>query len=215
MVTAYTEQERLDLRQIMVINLHTNTGTFADADNSFVLTAFKTDTLVVSATGFNKVSLCFKDSPASVTTISVLIKLRRLEVQLKEVDVFPIKTYDEIERERAKLNAPHATNIFQEISAFSSPITALYERFSKIEQAKRKVAMWENEDLKRAILKDLFRIYVKYDIINMSDNEFDMFINYCNFPVEFIRSASQYELVMAIKQRYERYERQTDYYYKR
>ena len=91
------------------------------------------------------------------------------------------------------------------VDAISSPITALYERFSKIEQSKRKVAEWENEDLRRDILKELFRLYIKNDIIDLKDDEFDAFIKYLNLSDTFIQNATQFELVMAIKGKYENF----------
>ena len=57
--------------------------------------------------------------------------------------------------------------------------------------------------MKRDILKDLFRLYVKHDVINLSDEDFDAFIKYLNLSDEFIQTATQFELVMAIKGKYE------------
>ena len=70
-------------------------------------------------------------------------------------------------------------------------------------KSKQKVAEWENEDLKQEILKDLFRLFIKHDIIDLNDTDFDAFIKYLNFSDEFIQDASQLELVMAIKGKYE------------
>ena len=88
-----------------------------------------------------------------------------------------------------------------------NPISLLYERFSKIEQSKRKVAEMEDEQLRRGVLKDLFHIYIKHDIINISDDEFDAFIDYCNLSDDFIKTVSDYELVTEIQEKYEEFER--------
>jgi hypothetical protein len=79
----------------------------------------------------------------------------------------------------------------------------LYERFSRFGKSKRLVAELENEDMKRDILKDMFRLFVKHDIINLNDEEFDAFIKYLNFSDEFMQNSTQLELIMAIKGKYE------------
>ena len=79
-------------------------------------------------------------------------------------------------------------------------------------EAKQKVAEWENEDLKKDILKDLFRLYIQHDIIDLTEEEFEIFIVYCNLSEEFIKEASQFELVMAIKGKYKAFASNKDYY---
>ena len=130
------------------------------------------------------------------------ISLHKLQFELKEVSVFANRSLNEIQNDIDKLGV-RKTYTAEGINAFESPITALYERFSKFSKSKQKVAEWENEDLKRDILKDLFHLYVKYEVIDLKDDEFDTFIKYLNLSDEFILKASQFELVMAIKGKYE------------
>jgi hypothetical protein len=64
-----------------------------------------------------------------------------------------------------------------------------------MEKAKRQVEEWENNDRKTKILKELFRNYVAYDIIDLSDDEFDDFIAYLNlYPDEFLQQSSDYRI---------------------
>ena len=128
--------------------------------------------------------------------------MSKLYFELKEVSVFANRGLNEIQNDIDKLGVKKSYNTTG-ANALESPITALYERFSKFEQSKRKVAEWENEDLKRDILRYLFRLYVKNEVIDLKDDEFDAFIKYLNLNDEFIKNASQFELVMAIKGKYE------------
>lgn len=89
--------------------------------------------------------------------------------------------------------------------AMSSPITALYEAFSRRERGKRMVAEMRNNDRRRALLKELFRKYVDNDIIQLGDEEFDSFIDFCHVSDEFLKNSSQYEFIMYIKKRFEVY----------
>ncbi len=197
------DKENIDLplTRLMIINKRTNHGLFADAEGKFSFSIDPTDTIIFSAIGFKVRNVCFKDSLINGNS-NFQIALSKLYFELKEVSVFANRGLNEIQNDIDKLGVKK-TYSTTGANAFESPITALYERFSKFEQSKRKVAEWENEDLKRDILRDLFRLYVKNDVIDLKDDEFDAFIKYLNLNDEFIKSASQFELVMAIKGKYE------------
>ena len=195
------ENSKLPLTRLMIINKRTSHGLFAAADGQFSFSIFPSDTIIFSAIGFKVKSICFKDSLSNGNS-NFQIALSKLYFELKEVSVFANRGLNEIQNDIDKLGVKKSYNTTG-ANALESPITALYERFSKFEQSKRKVAEWENEDLKRDILRYLFRLYVKNEVIDLKDDEFDAFIKYLNLNDEFIKNASQFELVMAIKGKYE------------
>lgn len=200
---AYDKDSKLPLPRLMVINKRTGNGTFADSESKFSISAKQTDTILFSAVGFKLKKICMKDSLEG-DRFYVMVPLEKLYYTLKEVSVFAPRTLNEIDKDISALDSVRSYNRnFHDINGLESPITYLYERFSKFARSKQKVAMWENEDLKRSILKDLFRIYIKHDIIDLNEEEFDAFIKYCNLSEAFIKNASQFELVMAIKGKYE------------
>ena len=200
---AYDKESKLPLPKLMVINKRTGNGMFADSESKFTIKAKQTDTILFSAIGFKMKKICLKDSSEN-ELFYVMVPLEKLYYTLKEVNVFAPRTLNEIDKDIESLDSVRSYNRnFHDINALESPITYLYERFSKFARSKQTVAMWENEDLKRSILKDLFRIYIKHDIIDLNEEEFDAFIKYCNLSEGFIKNASQFELVMAIKGKYE------------
>ncbi len=198
---AFDKETKLPLPKLMVINSRTNQGVFADAEGKFSITGVQSDTILFSAVGFLLKKVCLKDSIAR-KKYYIEVLLQKLQYTLKEISVFATKNLNEIQRDIDKLGVKKDYSV-DGLDALGSPITYLYERFSKFGKSKQKVAEWENEDLKRDILKDLFRLYVKHDIIDLNDGEFDAFIKYLNFSDEFIQNATQFELVMAIKGKYE------------
>ena len=200
---AYDKESKLPLPKLMIINKRTNNGSFADAEGKFSILARQSDTIMLSALGFKIKKICLKDSIAK-KIYNITIPLEKLYFTLKEVSVFAPRDLNEIQRDINKLGVKRHYTV-QGLYAIESPITYLYERFSKFAQSKRKVAEWENEDFKRDILKDLFRLYIKHDIINLNEEEFDAFIKYLNFSDEFMQNASQLELTMAIKGKYENF----------
>jgi len=62
-----------------------------------------------------------------------------------------------------------------------------------------------NEDRKRELLKELFKKYIDYDIIQLKDEEFDDFIDYCNVSEYFLKNSSQYDFLIHIKRRFKEY----------
>jgi len=200
---AYDKESKLPLSQLMVINKQTNIGTFADADGYFSINAKLTDTIILSALGFKIKNICLKDSTFQ-KKINITVPLEKLYFTLKEISVFASRSLNEIEIDINKIGIKKSFSV-NGIYAIESPITYLYERFSKFAKSKQKVAEWENEDFKRDILKDLFRLYIKHEIIDLSEDEFEAFIKYLNLSDEYIQNATQLELTMAIKGKYENF----------
>ncbi len=197
--------------RVMVINKSGGNGTYVGIDGSFGISIKKNDTLMFAYTGYKTSKICFKDSLPK-NEFFLAIKLDRLSYQLKEITIYPIKRLSDVQKEIDQLESrKKRISQLEGADAYQSPITALYERFSRMEQSKRKVAEMENEDMKRDVLKDLFRIYIKYDIIDLSDEQFDDFITYCDLSDSFILTVSQYELVEGIKARYNKFVELNDY----
>jgi hypothetical protein len=200
--TIYGEDD-LPLNNVMVISQHKKTGFICELNGSFKLSMDKTDTIVFACVGLNTAKYCFKDS-ATKTEYDIKVRMTKQTLVLKEVVIYPIKTNEEIEEQKKNLGTKN-TDTYKSYSVLANPITALFERFSKKEQSKRKVEEMMNEDRMRDLLKDLFRIYVSYDIIDLSDEQFDGFISFMSLPEEYIKTASDYELGETVKKKYLEY----------
>ena len=134
--------------------------------------------------------------------------------KLKQVTVYGTKTPDVIRKEIDSLGVRN-TDDYKSYNSLGSPITALYERFSKREQDKRKVAELENEDRKKEVLRDLLVLYVSYDIVNLTDAEFTEFLNGLYVPDEVLKNYNDYDLGEFIKKQYlsfRSYKKQQDDY---
>jgi hypothetical protein len=197
-----------DLYQVVVVNQRTSEGTLARA-GVFSIQALQSDTILVSASGFSVKKFCFKDSIYK-SRYTVTIHLDSLAVTLHEVHVYPMRSLTEIHKEENGLGDIPNTDTYKSVDAMS-PITALYERFNRLERSKRKVAQMIDEEKKREVLKDLFHLYIKYDIIDLSEEQFDTFIDYLNLPDSYIKNSTDYELIMAIKYKYEAFQKANSY----
>ncbi|HOY29106.1 MAG TPA: hypothetical protein PLR96_09035 [Flavobacteriales bacterium] len=189
---------------LMIVNRRTRSGTFGNADGTFTVQALRTDTLMIGSIGHRTGILCLADS-VERAIYDVRIRLVPLRVQLAEVEILPERTLKEIQADIDKLGYKASDYKLTTVNAFESPITALYQEFSRRERSKRLVAELENEDRKRAILQELLHKYVEYDIIKLNPEAFDDFIEFCSVPDEVIKGLTQYEFLVYIKRKYELY----------
>jgi hypothetical protein len=132
--------------------------------------------------------------------------IERLPQEVQEIVVRPLKTLEEIKEEREAL-ALRETRTVTGVNVLQSPITALYQAFSKKEQNKRWIAEQQYKDDQRKIVKELLRLYVAFDIIELSEADFDEFITFLNLDEQFIKTASEMELILFIKDKYEHFKR--------
>ncbi len=192
------------LYDLMVVNKRTRSGTFGNADGSFTVRAQQTDTLIIGSIGHQTMLITMTDSVPK-EEYHVVLQLKPLTIQLAQVEVLPERTLREIQKDIDRLGYDPADHRITQVDALQSPITFLYQQFSRRERSKRLVAQLENEDRKRELLKELLSKYVEYDIINLNDEAFDDFIDFLNVPDEVIKGLSQYEFLLYVKKRYELY----------
>jgi hypothetical protein len=189
---------------LMIVNKRTRSGTFGNTDGSFKVRAMRGDTLLVGAIGLRTLAITMADSVPK-PEYHVTLRMQPLEVQLADVEILPERTLQQIQKDIEKLGYRESDHRISTVSALESPITFLYQEFSRRERSKRMVAQLENEDRKRALLKELLHKYVAYDIINLHDEAFDDFIDFCNVPDEVLKGLTQYEFLLYVKKRYELY----------
>lgn len=189
---------------LMIVNRRTRSGSFANVDGSFQVRAYANDTLLIGAGGYVTRTVPLDEFPESELA-SLRIVLKPWQIDLKPVAVLPQRTLEQIQADIDKLGYNEKDYRETGINAFESPITFLYQSFSRRERSKREVAQLRNADNMRDLLKDLLHLYVEYDIINLSDDSFDDFIDFCNVPEGTLKGLSQYEFLVYVKKKYELY----------
>ena len=55
-------------------------------------------------------------------------------------------------------------------------------------------------------MKELLGLYVAYDIIELNEKDFDSFISFLNVNEYFLKTASEMELVLFVKDKYEHFQ---------
>lgn len=196
-----TEYPSLQLQQVMVVNQQSQLGIFGDNDNSFQIQIDKSDTLIISALGYARNKICLKDS-SGINEIRVTIGLNRLSYDLSEITVRRQRELRQISEDIKKLGYNKREHKLTDVDAWQSPITALYQSFSKREQSKRALAQMINNDNRRAVLKDLLYLYNLTELIKLPDSEYNDFIDYLNLNDQQMQDMSDYDLAIFIRDRY-------------
>lgn len=189
------------LQYAFVVNHRTQNGFFCDIQGEFSLKAYPDDTLLISQTGYlmEKVLLSnFKGNNPVILNLHLAMK----PIQLPTFTVKAPKTYEQIlhdlEQEERKKTSP-ATPL---ADALSSPITYLYQQFSRQEQSKQKIAALRSESAKKELLKELFTRYLLAHIIELDENEIDDFIQFSHIGDLYRKFETEYDLVVFIKERF-------------
>jgi hypothetical protein len=189
---------------LMIVNRRMRGGTFGNVDGSFTVTALRTDTLLIGAGGYVTRTIALAEYDTSELS-SIRVVLRPWEIQLRPVTILPERTLKQIQEDIAKLGYKESDYRTTGINALESPITFLYQEFSRRERSKRAVAELRNEDRKRELLRELLHKYVEYEIINLGNDSFDDFIDFCAVPDDVIKGLSQYDFLVYVQKKYELY----------
>jgi hypothetical protein len=187
---------------LMVINRTTGRGIFGQPDGYFSVYVRPNDKIALSTKEYPIYEFIAK--PDSNCQCQVIAYIEKLPQDVQEVVVKPLKTLEQIKEERKNL-VLRETRQVTGIEALQSPITALYQAFSKKEQNKRWIAEQKYKDDQRQVVKELLRLYVAYEIIEMEETDFDDFIIFLNADPDFLKTAAEMELVLFIKDKFEHF----------
>lgn len=186
----------------MIVNKSTNAGVFGQPSGAFGVYVNNNDSIILSTKGYERVG--FRVKADTVCQFKCDVVLSELPRELPEVTIKPLKTLQQIKEERAAL-AMRETKTITGLEAVQSPITALYQRFSKVEQSRAKVAELQYLDSKIEIVKEILRLYVIYDVIKLDEEQFESFIDFMAIDEDFLKTASDMELATFIKDKFDHY----------
>lgn len=178
-------------------------GFSTNKDGYFTTNMLKNDSLIIFKKGHVPTKVTFKDSTLRAE-YTVTIQLQRTPQELTEVQISAIRTHQQIREEINRLYVRN-TDINPDARPLTNPLSYLYELLSKHEKEKRVASKLETEEAKRIVLKNLFRLYNNYNIIDLDEDEYDRFITYLNMPYSYLQQTSDYDLAVSIKRMYAGY----------
>ena len=196
--------KRINIPGCIVVNMRTQKGLLANEDGTFSFDVLSSDTLAFRTIGYELRIVQLKDS-LIYDSYQLKVALRRLSYQLEEVTIIPHRTLDSISKDFSKLGYNEGEFILQGVDALQSPITYLYQMFSRNERSKREVAFMINEDQRKKLMRELLEYYVKTGYLPIRNRDFDSFIEYCSINEAQLKTLTQYEMAVFIKRKLELY----------
>lgn len=187
------------LDSVTIIVKHTSRIMQNKADGTFSIFVKPTDTLIFGLYGFRVKYLCFKDSSAN-KDYNVKVRMTHLRDESREVTISAARTQREIRRDIYSLVMERAYAM-ERPSSIQSPISAIYEQYSKKSQSKQLLQDYEFELAKNKLVKQLLDIYNKQGIIDIPQSDYKAFVDHLNLDWEFLVVASDYDLAVYIKQK--------------
>ena len=196
------EDVRIPVPACIVVNMRTGQGLIADENGFFSINIYTTDTIGFRNIGYEFKVVRLKDS---LITQGFLLKvfLKKQSYLVKEITIFPHRSLDIISKDAEKLGYDESKFLLKGLDAISSPITAIYQAFSRHERSKREVAFMLNEDERRKLLRELLTYYASAGYIEIREAEYDPFINYCAINDAQMKTLTQYEMAVYIKRKLE------------
>ena len=189
---------------LMIINRTGGKGVFGQPNGHFSVYANEGDSISISIKGYPMIGFKIHADENCQYKYHKFIELKATE--MKEVVIKPLKTLNQIKEERQELSM-RETRQFIGVEILQSPITALYQTFSKKEKNKKWIAEQEFKDNERKVVQELLRLYVAYDIINLTEEEFDDFIVFLNINETFLKTATEMELITFVQDKFEHFKR--------
>lgn len=194
-------------------------GTAADENGEFTIYAIAGDTLVFTAIGFE--SFRYYVNAEGYEDYFRAVVLEPAIYSIQEVDVFPFRTYaqfksavlntklqvEEYQFEKS-LQAVKELAVYEAAQAgagapvsLGSPITALYNKFSKEGKELREYQRLVELDSYREQLSRRYNSDLITHITGIDDQGLiEKFMAFCNFSDSFILKATDYELYLAVNE---------------
>ncbi len=207
-----TQHPAIGFSDFIIVNLATGRGEFGKSDGTFEIAIKPKQDIRISCLGFKTVTVSFRDSVFK-PIYHVKIEMRQLTIQFdKPVIVRPMPTYDDLEEAREKIGMHEYDPIISSpVDAFQSPLTALYQKFSRKEQEKREYVELMNQKQIETALKDITRYHINAGLFELEEEELVLFISTCPLSEDFVKYASLYEVSSALQSCYEKFKAKRRY----
>lgn len=225
----FEESTGLALPYVNVYVKKTRSGTITDTTGYFLITASMGDTIVFSSLGFDK-KYVFVNEDAADNTKPLIVFLDVKIYELQSVEIIALKRYKQLEYEITTMKLPendytYAIRNFplrpSDIDFYTrsstptsglgivfSPITALYDMFSKEGKEKQKLIELQQKDYLNSIIDKKISTALVMQITGLTQEECNIFLNWCNFSPEFLLKLTEYDMISVIVYKYKQYQSQ-------
>lgn len=202
---------------VTVTNLTHHTGVVSNEDGYFNIRFDKSDTLEISAVGYEKHKLYFGDT-TTTESYDLIIRLSEKTYELENVTVFAYKdersfkkailALDESDLPKTppKIEIPGSYDgpkIENRPGLVRNPVSFLYDRLSGKARDERKAYQVAQEYQYRKTLAKKYNKDLVGEITGLKEDKLNEFMVYCRLKDTFVENANDYEIIVAINRCYE------------
>ena len=186
------------------VNKNSSIGTLTDDAGNFSLNIRLGDTLAFSYLGYSVINIFTNLLKDSVKDSFLRIKIF-LKPKITELKTMIISSHS-FSKEIKETYEEKIGEYYRGISSpLASPISAMYYAWSKKGKELKKLSvlyqqLLEDEVKEHRISSEKIRSITGNDTLEVKD-----FLNYCYLPDQFVLSASDYDLFLAVKRYYREY----------
>ncbi len=201
-----THDVNTGFNDMLIVNMSKGKGVFGNLDGTFEIQTHKNDLIKISCRGYKTISITMRDSVLKPEYF-VSLKLSLLEIiQEQAVIIRPAPSVEELKKTQSEIGTyQYKPLVGTPLEMFFSPITALYQLFSKKEAEKQKYAMFMSQKQLEDYIAGVTRYLMKSGLIDLTEEELPRFIARCPINEDFAKQASLYEVSTVINACYKEY----------
>ena len=202
-----------------VLNVEKNTVSLSDTLGFFHITMLEKEHLRISAIGYNTVTLDFEEIQANETNVYI-IRLKRKVYELSGIDIFDarwkdfefdfknVQPEDNETQQRIQdwfytLISPQELALITSSTAIGIPIHFKSSR----EKQLKKLEKIKAREHKSNVIHQKYNMQIVSEITGLKGQSLEDFISWCNFNTEFLYYANDYDIINAVRKRFENYKK--------
>ena len=210
------------LENVHIVNLNQVKGSISEEDGSFEIQATTNDTLYFTYLGFKSIKVRVTNDWLKYGNVKV--KMTEVGIALEEVTVSDVKLtgYLEIDAKNIPIyenkrysisglnigyeaggSSPSAFN--KVIGSIFNPADALNNLFSRRERQMRKLRQMKKDESIRDLLGSKYNRETLSAMLQLSKSEIDEVLSRCNYSEDFVKTATDLQILDAISGCWEEY----------
>ncbi len=204
---------------VHIINENNRKGTVSNEQGRFWMKMSKSDTLTVSAIGFEQYLFTIKEDVTS-RKIEITIAMNSSTMELEPVKVFAYKDEESLKRaildmkvtatdDKERIELPgfyYGPRKPYKPSALGSPISFVANLFSKEEKERKLLEKAERDSDYRKMIKAKYNESLVMELTGLPEDEVSDFMNFCKIDESFVARSGAYEIALAVTQCMSRYQ---------
>ncbi len=214
--------DKKPLQSAHIINLNSAEGTITNQSGEFKIPVQANDTIHISYIGYqsiklrvtkdllkgNELEIAIHEKTININEVTVKVHnlIGVLEIDAKNV---PKDQFSRIHIEGLpqayEVGRPQTRDYTSLAGALFNPLDFWYQKFGKKPKELKKLRKLKQEDHLRDIMEERFSREILMDYMDMSRKELNDLLKECNYSDNFVRKASDLQVIEAVLECYENY----------